>query len=149
MNIEYMNIAFEEANKAFINNEVPVGAVIVHNNKVIAKAFNTKEVDNCAISHAEIKAIIAASNFMNNWRLDNCDIYVTLDPCPMCASAIKQCRIKNVFSAGSNSNPDNKDIITNIFKQDSVNSSVNFVSDIAPQRCGEILSNFFKKRRNQ
>lgn len=149
MNNKYMDIAFEEANKAFNINEVPIGAVIVHNGEVIAKGFNTKEVDNCCISHAEIKVIREASKVMNNWRLDDCDIYVTLDPCPMCASAIKQARINTVYSACSNSDANNSEIINEIFKCDTVNPSVKLISNIDMHRTKELLSKFFKKQRNQ
>ena len=107
MNEKYLEIAFNEAEKAYKLNEVPIGAVIVKNNKIISKAHNLKESNMCCIFHAEIIAIKEASKKLNNWRLNDCDIYVTLDPCPMCASAIKQSRIKNVYSANSNSDLDN------------------------------------------
>lgn len=149
MNNEFMELAFDEAMKAFDMGEIPIGAVIVHNNEVIAKSFNTKEVDNCCISHAEINAIIEASKSLHNWRLEDCDIYVTLDPCPMCASAIKQARIKNVFSACSNSDNNNLSIINNIFMTDSINPQVYFETGFCPQRTKELLSKFFKKQRNQ
>lgn len=149
MNNIYMDLAFDEAMKAYDIGEVPIGAVIVHNNEVIAKSFNTKEVDNCCISHAEIKVIKQASKTLHNWRLEECDIYVTLDPCPMCASAIKQARINNVFSACSNSDPNNEIIINSIFKSDNVNPTVNFFSNIDPQRSKDLLSKFFKKQRNE
>lgn len=149
MNSKFMKLAFDEAMKAFDIGEVPIGAVIVHNNEVVAKSFNTKEVDNCCISHAEIKAIEQASKILHNWRLEECDIYVTLDPCPMCASAIKQARIKNVFSACSNSDSNNELIINSILKSDNVNPTVNFISNIDPRRSKGILSKFFKKQRNE
>ena len=91
MNSVYMNIAIKEAKKAYKKGEVPVGAVIVKNNKIIAKAHNTKEKSKQAICHAEINAIKKATKKIKNWRLTNCDIYITLFPCPMCASAI-QCQ---------------------------------------------------------
>ena len=102
MDLKYMDLAFMEAEKAFKIGEVPVGAVIVKNGKVLAKTHNIKEKSKCSINHAEILAILKASKKLKNWRLDGCDIYVTLEPCPMCASAIKQSRIKNVYSALSN-----------------------------------------------
>ena len=107
MKKEFMDVAFEQAYIAFNNNEVPVGAVIVYNNQIIAKAYNLKESNKCSLSHAELIAISEASKKLNNWRLDDCDIYVTLDPCPMCASAIKQSRIKNVYSALNGENKRN------------------------------------------
>ena len=148
MNIKYMALAFECAKKAFDNNEVPIGAVIVKNDEVIATGYNTKESDNSVVSHAEINAIIEAENNLSNWRLDDCDIYVTLDPCPMCASAIKQARIKNVYSALNNSDKDNLNIIKNVFLADSTNPSVNFVSNISPDKSKILLNKFFSKQRN-
>ena len=94
---EYMNIAVEEANKAADIGEIPVGAVIVKDNIVIAKAHNTRESIRNALAHAEISAINKACKYLNNWRLDGCDMYITLEPCPMCCGAILQSRLKNVY----------------------------------------------------
>ena len=148
MNVEYMNEAFKCAKMAFDIDEVPIGAVIVKNGEIISEAYNKKESMNCCTAHAEILAITEASKKLNNWRLEDCDIYVTLDPCPMCASAIKQSRIKNVYSALSNSDSNNKNIINEIFKSDSVNPSVNFVSDLDSTKSQIILNKFFQKQRN-
>lgn len=97
MEEKYMEIAVKEAEKAFKKGEVPVGAVIIKNNKVIAKAYNKVEKNKNATSHAEILAISKASKKMNNWRLNGCEMYVTLEPCEMCKSAIKLCRIDKVY----------------------------------------------------
>ena len=94
---EYMNIAVEEAKKAGVAGEIPVGAVIVKDNIVIAKAHNTRECIQNVLAHAEISAIDQACKYLNNWRLDGCDMYVTLEPCPMCCGAILQSRIKSVY----------------------------------------------------
>ena len=102
MKEKYMKIAIKEAEKAFNIGEVPVGAVIVKNNKIIAKAYNKKEKLGSVTRHAEIIAIEKASKRISNWRLDNCDIYITLEPCPMCASAIKQSRIANIYCGLNN-----------------------------------------------
>ena len=107
MNNKYMDLAFKYAEDAFKLDEVPIGAVIVKNDEVISYGFNTKEKDCCVMSHAEIIAIKRAEEVLGNWRLEDCDLYVTLDPCPMCASAIKQSRIKNVYSALNNSDINN------------------------------------------
>ena len=118
MNEYFMNLAVEEAKKAFKNNEVPVGAVIVKDNKVISKAYNKKEKDKLVTSHAELLAIMKASKKLNNWRLDGCDIYITLEPCPMCASAIKQARISNIYCELNNLDSENIKIIKCILKSD-------------------------------
>ena len=93
----YMNLALIQAKKAQKNKEVPVGAIIVKNNKIISKAYNKKEKKKNSIYHAEIIAISKACKKKKNWRLNNCSIYSTLEPCPMCASAIEQSRIKQVI----------------------------------------------------
>lgn len=149
MNLKYMELAFNEADRAYKRGEVPIGAVIVKNDKIIAKAYNNKEKHGCAVNHAEILAIIKASKKIHNWRLEDCDIYVTLDPCPMCASAIKQARIKNVYSALENKDENNQKIILDIFKADRVNSSVNFISKLSVEKSEALLQKFFSNRRKK
>ena len=150
MNLKYMDLAFMEAKKAYDNNEVPIGVVIVKDNSVLSLSYNKVEANNCAIYHAEIQAIIDASKKVNNWRLDGCDMYTTLDPCPMCAGAIKQARISNVYSALSTTSNINRTIINDIFTcADSSNPSVNFISNISPDRAKGLLSEFFQKQRKK
>ena len=100
------------------------------------------------MSHAEIIAIKRAEEVLGNWRLEDCDLYVTLDPCPMCASAIKQSRIKNVYSALNNSDINNLKLIEKIFSTDSVNSSVNFITNCETKYSQDLLKKFFEKQRN-
>ena len=148
MNQEYMNLAFEYANKALLKEEVPVGAVIVKDNKVIACAYNEKESKNDVLAHAELLAIKEAEKKLNNWRLEDCEIYVTLEPCPMCASAIKQARINNVYSALSNTDSNNLEIIEMIFNQnDSTNKKVVFKTDLYVDESKKLLSLFFENKR--
>lgn len=146
MNEYFMNLAVEEAKKAFKNNEVPVGAVIVKDNKVISKAYNKKEKDKLVTSHAELLAIMKASKKLNNWRLDGCDIYITLEPCPMCASAIKQARISNIYCGLNNLDSENIKIIKCILKSDKNNNEVN-LKIFKNENISLLLSNFFKKLR--
>lgn len=146
---KYMKIAIEEAKKAFELGEVPVGCVIVKDNKIISKSFNTKEKNNNALYHAEIKCIDEASKIINNWRLLDCDVYVTLDPCPMCASALKQSRVRNVYSALENQDIENSFIINKIFESDKNNSGVNFYSNLLVEESDILLKDFFKKQRNK
>ena len=101
---KWMKLALKEAKNAFNNKEFPVGAVIVQNNQIIAKGFNQMELLQDATAHAEMIAITSASNFLKNWRLHDCDLYVTLEPCCMCAGAIMKSRIKNVFFGAYNKN---------------------------------------------
>ena len=148
MNDEYMLLAIEEAKKAFDMGEVPIGAVIVKNNVIIAKAYNRKESLQSATKHAEILAIEKASKKIKNWRLDNCDLYVTLEPCPMCASAIKQSRISNVYYGLSNKYKKNNDIIRMIFQKDFTNHKVNFSCGYFSFEIEELMKKFFEKQRN-
>ena len=147
MHEKFMIEAIKEANKSLEINEVPVGAVIVKNGKIISRGHNIKEKKQSSLAHAEIIAIEKATRKVKNWRLIDCDIYVTLEPCPMCASAIKQARIKNVFSACENSYTKNFDILNSIFKKDSTNSEVNFITNLDVEKTKKILSDFFKKQR--
>lgn len=149
MKTKYFDSAFFYAEKAFNNNEVPIGAVIVKNDEIIGFGYNNKEFDSSVLSHAELSAIKMAEKNLNNWRLDNCDIYVTLDPCPMCASAIKQARINNVYSALSNSDQRNSEIILKIFEKDNTNAAVNFISNLDEGRSKKMLSDFFSKQRKK
>ncbi len=147
MNKKFFDIAFEEAQEAYKLDEVPIGAVIVKNGNVIAKAHNLKETMKNVTGHAEMLAIVEASKFLDNWRLENCDLYVTLDPCPMCASAIKQARIANVYSALENLNSENSFIINKIFSESDINSSLKFFSNLMTERAKLLLKDFFKNRR--
>lgn len=144
-----MDMAFNAALKAYDCGEIPVGAVIVKDGVVLAIAYNQKETKKSAVCHAEILAINEASSKLNNWRLDGCDIYLTLEPCPMCAGAIKQARIKNVYSALSNSNKKNGIIIKQIFDDVSINPKVEIFNDLAVESSAKILTDFFKQRRKK
>ena len=141
MNEIFMDIALLEAKKAFKKEEIPVGCVIVKNNKIISKAYNKKNKTNRIIDHAEIIAITKANKKLKNWRLEGCDLYVTLEPCPMCASAIEQARINNVYTITSNSDTNNNAIITKIFK------NTNFIKYDGNKESELLLKKFFQKRR--
>ncbi len=149
MNIKYMKLAYKEALKALHNDEVPVGAVIVKEGKVIAKAYNVKESKHCGVYHAEILAIMKACKKISNWRLENCDIYITLAPCPMCASAIKQSRISNVYCGLSNSDSSTMNITKKILENNDINSSVNFYTDLFSDEISVLLKEFFVNRRTK
>lgn len=146
MNLKYMDLAYEEALKAFDLGEIPVGCVIVKNNEVIASTHNLKELNKSSIDHAEIIAIQTASKKIDNWRLDGCDLYVTLSPCPMCASAIKQARISNIY-CGIDNDTYNKDLIESIINYKDNNCDIKIISNIDKTRCGNLLKKFFKLRR--
>ena len=149
MNQKFLDLAFKYAEKAYKNNEVPIGAVIIKNNEVIGYGYNQKEKKNSVLEHAEIIAIRMASKKLNNWRLDDCDIYITLDPCPMCASAIKQSRIKNIYSALSNLDKENEKVVVDILKKDKTNPKVNLITNIEPDKSKKILNSFFNIKRDK
>lgn len=149
MNREFLDLAFKYAEKAHKCDEVPIGAVIVKNNEVIGYGYNQKEKKNSVLEHAEIIAIRMASKKLSNWRLDDCDIYITLDPCPMCASAIKQARIKNIYSALSNLDKENEKVVVDILKCDKTNPEVTLISNIEPDKSKRILNSFFNIKRDK
>lgn len=138
---KYMNIAIEEAKKAYTMGEIPVGAVIVKDNIVIAKAHNTREGAQNVLAHAEINAIDMACKYLNNWRLDDCDLYVTLEPCPMCCGAILQSRIKNVYFGAYSRESGCMGTVINLpllFK----NNSITIYGGIMEDECTALLTNF-------
>lgn len=148
MNEKFMLMAIEEAKKAVMMGEVPVGAVIVKNDIVIAKAYNKKEKLNCVTKHAEILVVEKAAKKLKNWRLNGCDLYVTLEPCPMCASAIKQARINHVYYGLSNSDKKNNLLLNLIFKKDFSNPGVSYSCGYFSKDIKMMMNNFFKNQRN-
>ena len=132
----YMQVAFKEAYKALKHNEVPVGAVIVKNGKIIAKAYNKREKTNDVTKHAEIIAISKACKKIKNWRLEGCTIYVTMEPCMMCCGAIEQSRISKVVYGAKNDNFGNLDKI-----------SIKNISQELEVECKKIVCDFFKNKR--
>lgn len=148
MDFKYMELAIAEAEKAMAMNEVPIGCVIVYCDEVLASAYNKKESLNDATKHAEMIAISEASRKLGNWRLENCDIYITLEPCPMCASAIKQARIRRVFCGLENSDAANTELIQKIFEKDKNNRAVLFTNNLAVEKVDFLLKKFFVSRRN-
>lgn len=142
MNEEYyMEIALREAQKAYDEDEIPVGAVIVKNGKIISRGYNKKNRSNRVKDHAEIIAIDKANKRLKNWRLEECEIYITLEPCPMCASAIEQARIKRIITGTVNKKDENKAIITQILKNKERKNGVK------EKEAKEILEKFFKEKR--
>ncbi|MBP5684656.1 MAG: nucleoside deaminase [Bacilli bacterium] len=142
---KYMKEALKEAKLSYNKNEVPVGAVIVKNDKVISKAHNLSYL-NGINSHAEILAINDAIKAFNDWRLNDCELYVTLEPCPMCAGAIVQSRIKKVFIGAKTNIKSNSKIIESIFNNNDYYHSVE-VKYLDDDNCSKIISNFFKQKR--
>ena len=141
-----LSLALEEAEKAREKGEVPVGAVIVKDGEIIARAHNLKETLKDPTAHAEILAIREACNKLNNWRLHGCEMYVTLEPCPMCAGAILQSRLSKVYIGTFDDTTGAAGSIVNILQNHNLNHflEVNWEND---ENCSKILTKFFKERR--
>ena len=146
MENKFMKEALKEAQKAYDKLEVPVGAVIVKDGKIIAKAHNQKETKFDTTKHAEILAIQKASKKLNSWRLLDCDMYVTLEPCTMCAGAIINSRIRKVYIGTDDEKTGACGSVLNLFEY-KFNHKVEVEKGILKQECKEILQRFFKELR--
>lgn len=142
-----MQEALKEAKKAYKKLEIPVGAIIVKDGKIIAKAHNIKEEKKDTTKHAEILVIQKASKKLESWRLNDCELYVTLEPCPMCAGAIIQSRIKKVYIGAMDEKTGACGSVLNLFKDYKFNHNVEVEYGILKKDCEEILKNFFKELR--
>ena len=147
MQEEFMQEALKEAKRAYKKLEIPVGAVIVKNGEIIAKAHNIKEEKKDTTKHAEIIAIQKASKKLESWRLNDCELYVTLEPCPMCAGAIIQSRIKKVYIGTLDEKTGACGSVLNLFKDYKFNHNVEVEYGILKNECEEILKKFFKELR--
>ena len=143
---DFMKEAYKEALKAYDKNEVPIGCVIVKDGKILAKAHNLREKNNLATSHSEILCIEKACKKLKSWRLDGCEMYVTLEPCLMCAGAITQARIKKVYIGAKDEKNGCVGSIANVFLDVNTTHKVDFEYDLK-EECSNILSVFFKNLR--
>ena len=142
----YMSLALEEAQKAYDKLEVPIGAVIVKDGNIISRAHNLREESNQAVAHAEVLAIQRANTSLDSWRLDSCTLYVTIEPCPMCAGAIIQSRIKTVVYGAKDSKSGVHESITKLFELP-FNHKVEVVNGILEKECSDLMKNFFSELR--
>lgn len=140
-------VLVKEAQKAFEKGEIPVSAVVVKNGEIIAKAYNLKETKNDVTAHAEIIAIKKASKVLKNWRLDGCDIYISLEPCSMCTSAIHQSRIDNIYYFTKRNNCGKFTLLNQILVEKNSNKITNIEYLEYSDELKKILQEFFKKRR--
>ena len=148
MNKKFMQRAIELAKIAANNNEVPVGAVIVKNGQIIAEGINMRESKQNALSHAEIEAINNACKKLNSWRLDDCEMYVTLEPCPMCTGAIINSRIKTLVFGAYDKRAGSIDSVINLCDYP-YNHKPEIYGGICEDECLEILQDFFKEQRRE
>lgn len=147
MQEKYMREALKEAQKAYDKLEVPVGCVIVKDDKIIARGHNLKETKLDTTKHAEIIAIQKASKKLQSWRLLDCDMYVTLEPCSMCAGAIINSRIKNLYIGAIDEKTGAAGSVLNLFEDFTFNHKVEVYKDILSSECEKMLKDFFKELR--
>lgn len=143
-----MKKALIEAQKALKKLEAPIGAIIVKDGKIIARGHNLRESEQDSTLHAEMIAIRKACKKLGSWRLDGCDIYITLEPCPMCAGAIIQSRIKNVYFGAYDPKAGAAGSVINILQNPSFNHICNVTGGILEDECAGLLKNFFRELRN-
>lgn len=150
MNLEefFMKEALKEAKKAYQKEEIPVGAVIVKDGKIIARGHNLKETKVNTLKHAELVAIEKASKKMKNWRLENCQLYVTLEPCPMCTGAIIQARIEKLIIGTMDEKTGACGSVLNLLEYP-FNHQVEVITGIQQKECASMLKDFFKELRNK
>jgi tRNA(adenine34) deaminase len=148
MHEAFMRLAYQEARQALEENEVPVGAVIVHGERVIASAHNQREQLHDPTAHAEMIAITQAAEALGSWRLDDCILYVTLEPCPMCAGAILQARLPWLVYGAADPKAGAVHTLYQLLADPRLNHRCQTVSGIMAGPCGEILSDFFRKQRS-
>jgi len=142
----YMIFALKEAKKAYRKGEIPIGAVVVKNDKIIAKAHNLKESKKIVTKHAEILALEKACAKLKNWRLIDCTIYVTMFPCPMCASAINQSRISKIVY-GTIPEYVDKSVVDKILNDKNYGNPVKIVDNVMRNECSQLLKKFFVEKR--
>ena len=145
----YMKLAIEEANKAAAKGEVPIGAVIVRDGEVIARAHNLRETTQNAVTHAELLAIKQACEELGSWRLENTILYVTLEPCPMCAGAILQSRIPRVVYGARDVKAGSVDSLYRLLNDERFNHQCEVKENVLADECGGLLTQFFRALREK
>ena len=146
---KYMRAALREAKKAYALDEVPIGCVIVQNDKIIARGYNRRNTDKNTLAHAEIAAIKKASKKTGDWRLEDCTMYVTLEPCQMCAGAIVQSRLAKVVIGSMNPKAGCAGSVLNLLQMKEFNHQVEMVKGVLEEECSKMLSGFFQELREK
>ncbi|MDE5680525.1 MAG: tRNA adenosine(34) deaminase TadA [Lachnospiraceae bacterium] len=146
---KYMREALRQARKAYALGEVPIGCVIVCEGKIIGRGYNRRNTDKNTLSHAEITAINKASKYIGDWRLEDCTLYVTLEPCQMCSGAIVQARIPEVVIGCMNPKAGCAGSILNILQMPEFNHQVNVTKGVLENACSDMLTTFFKELRTR
>ena len=143
----FMKQAVKQAKKAYDKLETPIGCVIVHEDKIIARGYNKRNMKKNTLAHAEILAINKASKVLGDWRLEDCTMYVTLEPCPMCAGAIVQSRVTRVVVGCMNPKAGCAGSILNLLEMEHFNHQVEVTRGVLQEECSQMLSGFFKELR--
>ena len=143
----FMNIAIKEALKAKAIDEVPIGCIVVKDDKVIARSFNKREKTQDPTGHAEIKTLQKAAKKLNSWRLEDCDLYVTLEPCIMCSGAIIQSRIRRVYFGAYDPKGGAFGSSINVLDANNINHHPEIIGGVLEEECSSLLTNYFKEKR--
>ena len=147
--VRFMKEAIRQAKKAAKLNEVPIGCVIVYEGKIIARGYNRRNTDKSTLAHAEIAAIKKASRVIGDWRLEDCTMYVTLEPCQMCSGAIVQARIPRVVIGTMNAKAGCAGSVINILQMDGFNHQVNITKGVLMEECRDMMQEFFRRLREE
>lgn len=147
--IKYMREAIRQAKKAYKLDETPIGCVIVHDGKIIGRGYNRRNTDKSPLAHAEIAAIKKASRKIGDWRLEDCTLYVTLEPCQMCAGAIVQSRIPRVVVGCMNPKAGCAGSILNLLQMERFNHQVQLETGVLGEECSSLMTGFFKELREK
>ena len=145
----FMKQAGKQAKKAYDKLETPIGCVIVHEDKIIARGYNKRNMKKNTLAHAEILAINKASKVLGDWRLEDCTMYVTLEPCPMCAGAIVQARIPRVVIGSMNPKAGCAGSVLNLLQQDGLNHQVEVTKGVLAEECSGLMTSFFRELRKK
>ena len=146
---KYMNKAIAQAKKAAANGDVPIGCVIVYEDRIIARGYNKRNLKKTTLAHAELLAIEKSSKVLGDWRLEECTMYVTLEPCQMCAGAIVQARISRVVIGCMNAKAGCAGSIYNLLEEPRFNHQVEITRDVCKEECSKMMSDFFRELRKK
>ena len=146
---KFMKAALAQAKKAAAIDEVPIGCVIVYEGKIIARGYNKRNKEKNTLSHAEMNAIRKASKYLGDWRLEGCTMYITLEPCPMCAGAIVQARIPRVVIGSMNPKAGCAGSVLNLLQQDGLNHQVEITKGVLAEECSGLMTSFFRELRKK
>ena len=146
---KYMKEAIRQAKKAAAIGEVPIGCIIVYEDKIIGRGYNRRMVDHTVLAHAEILAMKKACKKMGDWRLEGCTMYITLEPCPMCAGAIVQARIPRVVVGSMNPKAGCAGSVLNLLQQDGLNHQVEVTKGVLAEECSGLMTSFFRELRKK